>query len=198
MLHPGTDTWIKKAVESAEQTAIWGIGLNYHDQEQQVFPEWLNKCALVGMREHNNPWNYVPCPSCMCGHFDELIGLRPTTRVVVYHHRDYPIATRDFTSMTNSCPESESVMKFLASARIVITNTFHGAYWSQLIGRKVILVKPFSNRFMALKGITPSNGTNLSRDIEYAEAEPLPTPTLEDCRKLNREWSDKLREYFHI
>ena len=41
-------------------------------------------------------------------------------------------------------------ISFISSARYVITNTYHGAYWSMLMGKKVILYDLWSTRFAGL------------------------------------------------
>jgi exopolysaccharide biosynthesis predicted pyruvyltransferase EpsI len=65
--------------------------------------------------------------------------------MVVYEHKDFPIPA-DFPKLNNRA-ELEDVVQLLGGAEYVLTNSYHGLYWSVLLGRKVILYKPFSSRF---------------------------------------------------
>jgi hypothetical protein len=36
-------------------------------------------------------------------------------------------------------------------ADVVVANTYHGAYWATLLGRRVIVAAPFSNKFFGFR-----------------------------------------------
>jgi len=174
-LHPGFDHILANAVRSGEKTATWGIGLNYHGVQAQLYPKFLDECGMVGMRERGNPWNFVPCPSCMASEFDSALEVKPTFEYVIYQHRDWQIQGH-YPRLTNEAESLGVVLKHIASGATVITNTFHGAYWAKLLGRNVALNAPFSNRFLAID------------DWEW---------DLEAFRKINLDWSERLRDYFN-
>jgi len=52
--------------------------------------------------------------------------------------------------MTNNGYDLESVIQFLSTGEFVITNSYHGAYWAQLLGRKVIS-SSWSTKFLNMK-----------------------------------------------
>ncbi|MBI2946001.1 MAG: hypothetical protein HYY23_00005, partial [Verrucomicrobia bacterium] len=41
---------------------IWGVGTNMHRETRPFYPDFLNRAALVGLRDFGNPFEYVPCP----------------------------------------------------------------------------------------------------------------------------------------
>lgn len=192
LFHPYWDQFIFRSIRENQPTAIWGAGLNYHGCQEEVFPKELESCSFVGLRHFKNPWNYVPCVSCMAHEFDTAISSTPSHEVVIYEHRNHPVQEwKNAPRMNNFTGSLSDAVSFLASGQIVVTTSFHGAYWAKLIGRAVGIYKPFSNRFLAIPGITPVQeetyiGTN------------GPPPMLYECRMLNIQWSDKLREFFGV
>lgn len=190
LFHPGTDSIIVQAVQSRQPTALWGVGLNYHGLQTERFPKFLNECEHVGLRHVKNPWTYVPCVSCLSPDFDDVCQNAPQHDLAVYEHRNHPIPLSDVPRINNFDGPLRSVLEFLSNSKTIVTNSFHGAYWCQLIGRNVLIYQPFSNRFMALNSHTISD----VRDIQLTNT--LPEPTLEDCRNINRSWSQRLYEYF--
>ena len=40
---------------------------------------------------------------------------------------------------------------YVGSTNYIITNSYHGAYWGTLLGKKVMLVGPWSSKFYGLK-----------------------------------------------
>ncbi len=175
ILHPGFDHILAAAIRSGEKTATWGIGLNYHGVKAQLYPKFLDESSiLVGMRERLNPWNFVPCPSCMADEFNIAKMRYPDFDEVIYQHRDWKIEG-EVPRLNNSCQSLWVALNHIASGKTVITNSFHGAYWAKLLGRNVKIHDPFSNRFLAID------------DGEW---------DLETCRALNFAWSEKLKKYF--
>lgn len=74
---------------------------------------------------------------------------------------------------------------FLASAKVVITNTYHGVYWATLLGKKVLCYKPFSSRFFHTKyppvfieSLTENLDENINNSKNYLES-------LNECRLAN-------------
>ena len=45
----------------------------------------------------------------------------------------------------------EEVAGFLASGRVVVTNSYHGAYWTTLLGRPTLLWEPWCSKFLLLR-----------------------------------------------
>lgn len=106
----------------------------------------------------------VPCASCMHPAFDEVLDAKPQHDVVRYSaaRRVEVQAPSDAPHMTNEDGTIEEAIAFLASGRKVITSSYHGAYWAQLLGRDVETVS-WGSKFDYLPGLKLSEARTLQR-----------------------------------
>lgn len=189
LLHPELVGNIEKLadVPARHRTIIWGIGDNQHGASLISHPQWLDRFAKRGIRDIQSEY-WTPCASCMHPAFDLHINDEPDEAFAVYQHFEHAIEHPSFNRTCNAIynfgPQystadtvkhsMEATVRFLASGETVLTNSYHGAYWAMLLGRKVELYKPFSNRFYG-----------------------LPTPTsnfLSWCRDACRDFADEVKE----
>jgi exopolysaccharide biosynthesis predicted pyruvyltransferase EpsI len=85
----------------------------------------------------------------------------------------------------------DDVIAFLGSAETVVTNSYHGAYWATLLGRRVVVVDPFSTKFFFLKhrpviAALQDYTKAISRTRIYPES-------LSECREANLNFSVKVK-----
>lgn len=161
---------------------IWGVGTNTHGGKKAEAPSWLDKAALVGIRDWGTGHDWVPCASCMSDYFDSQAA--PKTRMVVYHHGDYLLPAKDLPSMSNFNTTLDEVVRFMLQAEFVWTNSYHGVFWATLLGRKVI-VSPFSSRHLFFKHppVVLKSDQTLEQAMELAKGYP---EALAECREANR------------
>lgn len=160
LLFCGQDSWIASLAKK-RPVILWGVGLNYPAcQVPENWADSLRDCKLVGLRDYGYVKQAVeegsrnivcaPCPSCYHPDFPAQRASAPSLEAVVYSHVSKPILSR-FPSMENAASDGHTlpeVIRFLASGSTVITNSFHGAYWGLLLGRRVIIYNPLdSNRY---------------------------------------------------
>jgi len=177
-------------------TVAWGIGENDHKgTEPQGISGLVGSFDLCGMRDKQYKNNWLPCVSCMHPAFNNIY--EQTEDIVVYSHHQGKIES-NYPTMYNRLYSSntedyfKNVIKFLGSASIVVTNTYHGMYWATLLGKLVILYKPFSSRFGgfpynvevidSLEGIPDA----LERSVSHSNA-------LEECREANVAFAEQVR-----
>lgn len=187
-------TRLLKRLNPNHKFICWGGGLNFHDQTAFVYPDFLREWDLVGMREWGNPYEYVPCPSCMNSAFERPWGSDCHSQVVVFEHHAAPIPLTQFPKLNSAKRKDEflAVLMFLASGNTVITNSYHGAYWALLLGRRVVIYKPFSNRFYGLKPrVGFADESNWKQRVE--ESEPAPG-YLAECREINFRFANKVMD----
>lgn len=144
-------TAIERLVISHRGPVIaWGIGRNGKLDDGNSGYLASERFALFGVRDWGVGHDWVPCASCASPLFDFHREDKPEHPVVVYEHKDVPIDLQGLPCKRNSERNMEDVIRFLASGETVITNSYHGVYWAQLLGRKVLAI-PFSNRFTAFR-----------------------------------------------
>lgn len=190
VLHGKWPEKIKRLVDGGKRVIAWGIGLNNHDAAEFIYPQFIDRFLAIGIRDYGNPWHYVPCPSCLHPAFDRMANTKPRRPYAIYEHRLFPIPIYDkIPRLQNRQPFEffEEAIRFLAHAETIVTNTFHGAYWAMLLGRKVVIFRPYSTRFHGFK-VNPPCADLDDWDMQ-AELAPLPPAGyLEECRRLNMEF----------
>ena len=127
----------------------WGIGHNQHGaQEIGGYPGYLSNYDLVGLRDYCSPYRWVPCVSCISELFDNAPS--PDHDLVVYEHKDRPLNIPGLPAQKNDGALLARSIEFLSSGRVILTNSYHGAYWGLLLGRCVLVVEPFSTKFVTI------------------------------------------------
>lgn len=128
----------------AKYRIAWGIGRTVRDStDHQPMPQYFD---LLGNREWGSPWGeYVPCASCMHPLFDADYEI--TREAILFYNANRRVNVRDVEAVEVNRGTMEDVIPFLASAETVVTNSYHGAYWGTLLGRKVVLASPYSSKF---------------------------------------------------
>jgi len=169
---------------SRNRVIIWGAGSNTHYDRKIGRPLDLTKATFVGVRDYNSPFKHVPCASCMLPDLDREIGLQ--REVCVYEHKNVPIdhpALAGVDRMDNGTDDIAGVLRFLNSSAAVVTNTYHGAYWSLLLGKRVVLYEKFSSRFDGFPVNLAAFTGNLEADLD--QTQPCES-YLEYCRGANQ------------
>jgi len=164
----------------------WGVGHNIHNSIKIEYPKsFVGKFRMIGVRDMRQALEWVPCVSCM----SEL-----------FHH-DYEIKHKfvasghDLDAFGLGIPGIEHVgvppgeiIPFIASGEILLTNSYHGAYWGALLNRKVIVFNPMSSRFYGL----PKN-IALATPGTWQDAKPTnDSAFLGLCRDTNRKYHKRV------
>ena len=161
----------------------WGPGHNRHDGSSIDYPDYLDQFSLLGLRDYNVQGStWVPCSSCMHSAFSREY---PVTRhIVVYEHKDHRLDIPGYPKMDNRQEHLAEVAAFLGSAEVVITSTYHGAYWATLLNKKVVVVNPFSTKFLGLRHQPVFAETEHFKEV-LGDAKNFPN-ALGECRDANR------------
>jgi hypothetical protein len=176
----------------SKRAVLWGVGTNHLGSRAAAYPDFLSEFDLVGLRDRDSSFEWVPCASCMLQEFDKP---RKVTRdVVIYEHKHYGIDVPGYPKLTNTEWRIDRVLDFLGSAEVVLTSSYHGVYWSVLLGKKVLIINPFSSKFYHLRhpvGIaTPKNWSSKAKAAQaYPEA-------LKECRERSRQFARSVLALF--
>jgi hypothetical protein len=133
---------------------LWGAGSQIYENRQKANPtrfnyaQYLTNFDLVGLRDSDTPYDWVPCASCMHPSFDK--ARTPRHEFVVFSHKKFQIDIPGIPKLSNQTNDFEAVLDFLGSGETILTSSFHGAYWGTLLGRRV-LAFAFSSKFFTLR-----------------------------------------------
>jgi hypothetical protein len=185
---------VKNVINARNVKVIcWGAGLNSYLKTESELPEYLKDFELVGIRDYNVGYDWVPCASCMSPLFDREYEVRH--EVAIYDHpRLGKIGTESgMPFLDNRQHDLDTVIRFLGSAHTIVTSSYHGAYWATLLNRRVIIANAFSSKFYYMKHrhpIVPADGwRGALRDSRSYPA------ALAEARTANRLFHDRVMAY---
>ena len=128
----------------------WGVGTTQSFPISLQYMKARRRMDIIGSRDYGDTrYTYAPCASCMSPLFDAPAP--PEHDVVFYAHAGKTskmgITIPDhIPTADNHAANLEEALRFIASGRTVISNSYHGVYWGLLMGRKVLCL-PFSKKF---------------------------------------------------
>lgn len=169
----------------------WGAGQNAHHSSSVQYPEVLARFDLVGLRDYGNPYEWVPCASCLHPAFDKSYTIEHD--VVLYNHSEFAgLRGAGFPELSNDETDLDKIIAFLGSGETVLTTSYHGAYWATLLGRRVVVLDPFSSKFYAFRHAPVLvSSDSWQEGVRKAGAYP---DALEECRNSNKKFGLKVKE----
>jgi hypothetical protein len=186
---------------------LWGAGQNYYGQKKKgdligvsvesKLPDYIDKFHSVGLRDYNLGYNWVPCASCMHPALNAARKIKTTNKILGIQHNKIKIKSPFFQSISHAIKPNElqDFLCYIASFECIVTNTYHGAYWSLLLGKKVV-VQPWSSKFNNLKWnfeITSKEGPMHKSIVDIAESVNQNNQTaLEEARQANNNFFTSL------
>lgn len=120
---------INEILNKCKHVISWGCGINSHYnkniQEQIDFKKFL----LLSVRDYECDYvdyvEYVPCVSCL--NEDLSKKYEEIRNIGIVEHKEYPICEFEYERIDNSC-SIDTIINFIDSSRVIITNTYHVAY----------------------------------------------------------------------
>jgi hypothetical protein len=198
LIHKKFQLHIKDLLDKKpKHSVLWGIGHNFgkkHVEKQSndvYYPDWTKRVSLPGIRDYIPGYldMYLPCVSCMHSAFDKKYKIQ----------HDHVYFTHAFKSkyeykdgdvhLKNNEKDFDKVIEFLGSANTIITDSYHGAYWGQLLGRDVRVIS-WSVKFNHMKH-TPSFAEDIFSWNTTSSPSHIPNGFLEECRDLNTKFYNK-------
>jgi hypothetical protein len=185
--------------KSSAKTVLWGAGHNswqIGDWRNLKYKVDLSQLPFdsVGIRDFNQGFEWVPCVSCLSPLFDQAASAQITREIGLYVHE----GTLKNESFKKRLPANmevlsndaslEKVIRYLSSCSVVLTDSYHGMYWSNLLGKKVVAF-PSSSKFYDSKHPVPLCAPeDWQHHAQLARAYP---EALEECRLANRRFADR-------
>lgn len=180
-----------RSVARADVSGIkigWGLGQTNHNLKTTIgcVPEDF---ALFGSRDVGQAGaEWVPCASCMSPLFDDEYEI--TQGVVAYFNRNVKHPQSYKIPVLHNGESFEEAIRFIGSASVCVTNSYHGAYWATLLGRAAVIVRPHSSKFYCYKhqpGVVESGSWRNADTTVFHDA-------LDECRDANIAFDAKVRD----
>jgi len=202
-----TNSDIKTFYDTLPKTNIyfhWGSGSNrinlnqvnwkINDKEIKFVDSDFENFKLIGRRDYIEKYkqnhSYVPCVSCKLPQLKKkYINQR---RIGIVQHAwlkqinlNYPTINMNLSNY-----DIDNIIKFIGESEIIITGSFHGAYFGLLMGKTVLINGNWSSKFDTFK----YKPTLLTNDIEkdIVEANIAPNNYLDECIELNDNFYKKI------
>jgi hypothetical protein len=184
---------LQKLKDTTGKRIIWGAGHNNNVSRRIKtidYPEWLIEFDLIGVRDVGQPYEWVPCASCMHPALKKKYPIK--NDIVWFEHKKQLLKGNEFGDgsiprFVNSGSNIEHTIELLGTANIIITNSYHGAYWGTLLGKKVIVVEPWSTKFYFLKHIPSFIGKNETLESAIDNA-TVYNNAYEECLQKTQKW----------
>ena len=141
---------IEKVFEQAGSVFIWGAGYNRHydtldHPSLDLWKHQYNPNHFIGLRDYTSSFQWVPCVTCMHPEFDyELVGDVSGT-ILHLRHPDRP--KQDYSNTVSNLEPFDTIIDTIREHKYILSETYHGTYWSLLLNKSVALLAPFSTRF---------------------------------------------------
>lgn len=174
---------------------FWGVGSNTFEKPSYDILSHPN-VLLSGVRDIVYGLNveYLPCVSCKHSLFDE--EYTSTDSIGIIEHPKHPIDIAGIEKISNQS-NIESIVNFLSSKSKIISSTFHGVYWSQLLDKEVLYFKTtdtINSKIINLKHRVPiCDVSNFSEKINNVSSTK---GMLSESRKLNDDFYSKTIKIF--
>jgi hypothetical protein len=189
------NNWLHGRQHPKAKLIAWGIGSSRH-RETDPWPD--PDFELVGVREWSEErevaGRWAPCASCMSLLFNGTWPIKHEAVLFVNASPSiksrYPVAVGGLPVMENDRPMAE-IVSFLASAEVVVTNSYHGVVWATLLRRRVVCL-PYSSKFYNFRH-PPAYSRDRALDWREAANEALVYPAaLAECRAASQAFYERV------
>ncbi|MCL1903952.1 MAG: polysaccharide pyruvyl transferase family protein [Oscillospiraceae bacterium] len=153
-----------------------GAGMHKYKNIKEISrPINFDDFVLSGIRDYNfidtdgRKIEYLPCTTCMSPLFDKRYDVVREFGVVQQHkNRIVDIDVNNYESI-RTIGHISQMLSFIGSCETLLTNSYHATLWAQLIGRRVILVNAWANKFDYMRHMPIRFSGNLTKDRERSE-----------------------------
>lgn len=178
---------------------LWGAGVDT-PKTPPLHKDFTSRCALIGTRDFGgasidgDKVVFCPCASAMNRAFD-ISRPPPIHETVCFLHHNRTLSPPNLFSAyptMNNYGDFTDILDFLASGKIVITNSYHGLYWATLLGKKVICIVS-GGKFAYFKWAPAYVKPDAYREVLASSNEiPEYPDALAECRTLNLAFYEKV------
>lgn len=177
-----------------DKTVIWGAGSNKHDGDDT--DRDLSVFKLVGVRDYGE--NYLPCASCLRPELDlkrtNKGGIGLIENNAAYGNKIAELDAEHEKLLTRGKSFRE-IVEFILSKDLIVTNSYHCVYWSNLLEVPVVGIRTTS-KFDHFRYPVPITGYqswthHIGYDTTFKGA-------LKEARELNMAFIKKVEKHFPV
>lgn len=200
--HHDVANWTRASIP----VILWGVGLNRHNPEghedgQTHYENYyqLGGAALIGIRDHGTGFNWVPCASCMHPLLSDGASQGNAGHTAILLHRDsrndpdylarVTSQADDFKLLYNDL-SVEQMIGELRDAKMVVTNSYHAAYWGTLLGKPVVSIGGGIKARTLKHAPTFATADDWGKSAKDAVIHPQ---ALDECREANVRFKDRVK-----
>ncbi|KAJ1536580.1 hypothetical protein HK096_009478 [Nowakowskiella sp. JEL0078] len=110
-----------KLISMSKYAIGWGVGFNISPGSKTYNGSnisFVDKFRLLGVRDLNTPYRFVPCVSAMHPKFTSLRSINPTRRIGFFVHQFFPIEIYNVTTIEVKSINSTQVIKKKYSRKV--------------------------------------------------------------------------------
>lgn len=201
---------INKLLLKCDNVIIWGAGTHKYCEDNAfkmkptTKPITFEKVALGGIRDYNHPYGlqFLPCASSMHPAFVADKGNIKIERNIgtIKSALESEFAVSDVPSFVTNGEPMGTIVNYILSSKVILVSSYHGAFWSQLLGRKVILpasrlVVDKYKYFKYPVGIYEGSKFDEDELLRIASEIPDHPDFLTEARALNVGFFEKVKNY---
>lgn len=148
------DEWnikINFIIENSKKTYFFGPGFNNENSPIKNKINFNhNNIAKIGIRDINNNYGFVPCPSCLL--LEKYKNNKNKRKYGIVEHCQKKMPNikgidEKISMIYENDKSIDNILNFISSTENLIVNSYHAYYFSILLGKKVLLYKNWSNKF---------------------------------------------------
>lgn len=142
---------LNRLLKHCKYVVFWGVGThrysenNFLGKKRTETSLELTRAPLVGIRDYKHPsgLRYVPCPSCMHSAFNARETKVNPSRTVgtITSALEKSFAIQGVQDSISNSFSLNSLVDYILTSKVILTSSYHGAFWSMLLQRKVALPK---------------------------------------------------------
>ena len=189
--------YVDKVSSKTTPRFLWGAGFNgdYNKKTRDKFPwpDWLVEFDKIGVRDWAQNLDWYPCASCMHPALRKNYTIK--NDVIFFEHKKQLL--KDFGNesiprFVNSGSNIEQTIELLGSANVILTNSYHGAYWGTLLKKRVIVVGAWGAKFHAMKHMPVILDKNETWK-EMLDTAAVHNTALDECVTKTQEYWDTIK-----
>lgn len=201
---------INRILRNCDNVVIWGSGThryapgNIFNKNTAEVPILYDKAKLIGVRDYDHPSGlpYLPCVSCMHPAF--MQGTAQPIKIrrkigTIRSALETSFAVSGLPSFVDNSQPLEKIIEYVLESEIILVSSYHGAFWSQLLGKRVVLpesrlcvdkYKYFKNK----PAFYPGSDYDEAALISHTDNSVSSSGFLDECRQMSNSFFSKVAD----